>query len=198
MSVIQNVETLTGSAASTYVKSINGRAVRDDNSIHDLSASGNTITYTKGDGSTDTVTVATPSHNQASNTINVMTGYSKPSSTSAIAATDSLNAAIGKLEKADDNSIHGLSVSGKTITYTKGNGATDTITTQDTDTKNTAGSTNSTSKLFLVGATSQSANPQTYSNVNCYVTNGTVYGSAASFTGNVSAAKLIIGDLEIY
>lgn len=39
-------------------------------------------------------------HNQASNTINAMTGYSKPSSTSAIAATDSLNTAIGKLEKA--------------------------------------------------------------------------------------------------
>lgn len=41
-------------------------------------------------------------HNQASNTINAMTGYSKPSSTSAIAATDTLNAAIGKLEKAID------------------------------------------------------------------------------------------------
>lgn len=114
MSVIQNVETLTGSAASTYVKSINGRAVRDDNSIHDLSASGNTITYTKGDGSTDTVTVATPSHNQASNTINAMTGYSKASSASAIAATDSLNTAVGKLEKALD----GKQASGTYLTPT--------------------------------------------------------------------------------
>ena len=42
------------------------------------------------------------SHNQASNTITAMTGYSKPSTTSAIAATDSLNAAVGKLEKALD------------------------------------------------------------------------------------------------
>lgn len=43
----------------------------------------------------------TPSaHNQASNTINAMTGYSKPSTTSAITASDSLNTAIGKLEKA--------------------------------------------------------------------------------------------------
>ena len=41
-------------------------------------------------------------HNQASNTINAMTGYSKPSSTNAITATDSLNAAIGKIEKALD------------------------------------------------------------------------------------------------
>ena len=45
----------------------------------------------------------TPSaHNQAASTINLMTGYSKPSTTSAIAATDSLNTAIGKLEKALD------------------------------------------------------------------------------------------------
>ena len=46
----------------------------------------------------------TPSaHNQDSSTIDAMTGYSKPSSTSAIATTDTLNAAIGKLEKALDN-----------------------------------------------------------------------------------------------
>lgn len=45
---------------------------------------------------------AASSHNQASNTINAMTGYSKPSSTSAISTGDSLNAAIGKLEKALD------------------------------------------------------------------------------------------------
>lgn len=41
-------------------------------------------------------------HNQASNTITTMTGYSKPASTSTITTTDSLNAAIGKLEKALD------------------------------------------------------------------------------------------------
>lgn len=42
----------------------------------------------------------------------------------------------------------------------------------DTDTKNTTGSTNNTSKLFLIGATSQDANPQTYSNSAIYATNG--------------------------
>ena len=40
--------------------------------------------------------------------------------------------------------------------------------TSYTDTKNTAGSTNSASKLYLIGATEQSANPQTYSNSNLY------------------------------
>lgn len=53
-------------------------------------------------------------HNQASNTVNAMTGYSKPSSapaTPAIQTSDSLNAAIGKLEyKADTNQTNILSV----------------------------------------------------------------------------------------
>ena len=56
----------------------------------------------------------TPSaHNQASNTINAMTGYSKASAIAAITATDSLNTAIGKLEKALD----GKQASGSYVTY---------------------------------------------------------------------------------
>lgn len=44
------------------------------------------------------------------------------------------------------------------------------------DTKNTAGSTDSSSKLFLIGATSQAANPQTYSHDTAYVgTDGCLY-----------------------
>lgn len=40
----------------------------------------------------------------------------------------------------------------------------------NTDTKNTAGTTNKTAtKMFLVGATEQAANPQTYSNINVYI-----------------------------
>ena len=42
-------------------------------------------------------------HNQASSTINKMTSYAKASSAAAIATTDSLNTAVGKLEyKIDD------------------------------------------------------------------------------------------------
>lgn len=76
------------------------------------------------------------------------------------------------------NAITGLSASGTTITYTKGDGSTGTITTQDknTDTKNTAGSTDTSSKIFLIGATSQAANPQTYSHDTAYVgTDGKLY-----------------------
>lgn len=47
------------------------------------------------------------------------------------------------------------------------------------DTKNTAGSTDSSSKLFLVGATSQAANPQTYSHDTAYVgTDGCLYSNS--------------------
>lgn len=115
-----------------------------------------------------------------------------------------------------NSTIKDLSIEGKVITYTKTNGTTGTLTTQDTnttysvmlgasssadgksglvpqptkgnqgkflrgdgawavptDTKNTAGSTNSSSKLFLIGATSQGANPQTYSNANVYISSTT-------------------------
>ena len=41
-----------------------------------------------------------------------------------------------------------------------------------TDTKNTAGSTDTSSKIFLIGATSQAANPTTYSDNQVYTTNG--------------------------
>ena len=48
----------------------------------------------------------------------------------------------------------------------------------NTDTKNTAGSTNTSSKIFLIGATSQAANPQTYSHDTAYVgTDGCLYSN---------------------
>lgn len=50
-------------------------------------------------------------------------------------------------------------------------------TDTNTDTKNTAGATNSTAKLFLIGATSQGANPQTYSNSSVYASAGRLYSN---------------------
>ena len=57
----------------------------------------------------------------------------------------------------------------------------DKVTIAATDTKNTAGSTASTSTLYLIGATSQSANPQTYSNGNLYAIKGELH--AVSYNG---------------
>lgn len=48
----------------------------------------------------------------------------------------------------------------------------------DTDTKNTAGSTANANKLYLIGATSQAANPQTFSQANAYATSGKLYSNA--------------------
>ena len=46
----------------------------------------------------------------------------------------------------------------------------------NTDTRNTAGATDTSSKIFLIGATSQSASPQTYSHDTAYVgTDGCLY-----------------------
>lgn len=73
-----------------------------------------------------------------------------------------------------------------------------------TDTKNTAGSTNNTGKLFLVGALEQSANPQTYSNSNCYIKSHTLYARAfhienyginiGEFGPNDGAGALLVND----
>ena len=62
------------------------------------------------------------------------------------------------------------------------NGQTGTVTT--TDTKNTAGSTNTTSKIYLIGSLEQGASPQTYSNSGLYFSNG--LRSSASSSDNFS------------
>lgn len=68
---------------------------------------------------------------------------------------------------------------GDNITITNSSG-TITISATDTNTKNTAGSTNTSSKIFLIGATSQAANPQTYSQDTAYVgTDGCLYSGGA-------------------
>ena len=58
----------------------------------------------------------------------------------------------------------------------------------NTDTKNTAGSTNTSSKLFLIGSTSQAANPQTYSHDTVYVgTDGCLYSNSTRVVSEVVA-----------
>lgn len=73
--------------------------------------------------------------------------------------------------------LKNISVQGQTLTLLKGDNTKSTVTTQDT--KNTAGSTNSSSKLYLIGASSQSTNPQTYSRNTCYIgTDGCLYSNS--------------------
>ena len=89
----------------TYVIQCIGRAVPNTNykltpsaNISDLAKVATSGSYS--DLKNIPTSFAPSSHDQASNTINAMTGYSKASTADAITTTDSLNTAIGKLEKA--------------------------------------------------------------------------------------------------
>lgn len=69
------------------------------------------------------------------------------------------------------------------------------------DTKNTAGSTDTSSKIFLIGATSQAANPQTYSDDQVYVTSGTLQANVVNATAGVNcntANSGAAGGLALY
>lgn len=57
------------------------------------------------------------------------------------------------------------------------NGIPTWVNNPNTDTKNTAGSTNNTEKLYLVGAKTQDNNPQTYSNNKVYVQDNKLYSN---------------------
>ena len=132
-------------------------------------AAGSNITLTP-DATNDKVTIA------ATNTT-----YS--------AATTS---AAGLMSASDKSKLDGITASADAVsvaqsltsgtqvgTITVNGTATKLYAPTNTDTKNTAGSTNSSSKLFLVGATSQAANPQTYSHDTAYVgTDGHLYSNS--------------------
>lgn len=60
----------------------------------------------------------------------------------------------------------------------------------DTDTKNTAGATNTTSKIYLTGTMSQTSSAQTYSNREVYVEDGAI---TASSVGNGSSYFAYVG-----
>ena len=78
---------------------------------------------------------------------------------------------------------------GSNVTFNNSNGTlTINSSASGTDTKDTAGSSNSTSKLYLIGATSQSsAGVTTYSNANVYATNGTLYSTNLTASGIIES-----------
>ena len=64
-----------------------------------LTINSNAVYHVGNKPTASEIGAAPSSHNHNSGNITSLTGYAKPSSTSAIAATDTLNAALGKLEK---------------------------------------------------------------------------------------------------
>ncbi len=177
----------TNTGTSAYATN-SGTATHANDAVTTASVSGKVITLTKGNGGTFSITTqdtnttyanfGAPTSSAAgsaglvpapaSNTMNYIltaSGWKNNAGTVAYATNS------GTATHAND-AVTTASVSGKDVTFTKGNNTTFKITTQDTDTKNTAGSTDTSSKIFLIGATSQAANPQTYSDNEVYTTNG--------------------------
>ena len=83
-----------GGPASYALALSNARAIKLTGAV--------TGSYNTFNGTSD-ANIATTLSDLESNKVTKMTGYSKPTATSAIATTDSLNTAIGKLEKALDS-----------------------------------------------------------------------------------------------
>ena len=117
-------------------------------------------------------------------------------------AEHAIKATEDSLGQRIDTYIKGLSVSGRTITYTRGDGTTGTITTQDnnTDTKVT-NTLNTTAKAYITGTTNSATNTGTQvfdTNVYLDTTAGTLtattfkgalQGNAATATSATSAAS---------
>ncbi len=95
---------------------------------------------------------APASHTQASSTIDALTGYSKPSSTAALATTDTLNSALGKLEKALDGKLFTTGTAAKATADASGNVITSTYLT-----KTDASSTYMTKASITSGTTDLTA-----------------------------------------
>ena len=102
-------------------------------------------------------------------------------------AMDKANSANTAATNAKNTSITGLSVSGKTITYTKGNGTTGTITTQDTNTTYSAGTGISISSNTITNSGVTSINGSTGA-VTGFVKS--VNGVSANAAGNVAVGVM--------
>lgn len=69
--------------------------------------------------------------------------------------------------------------------------------TSYTDTKNTAGSTNSSIKLYLIGATFQASSSITYSNSGVYTQSGAIYASAGFYDTSDMRVKDNIESIDV-
>lgn len=95
------------------------------------------------------------------------------------------NVKVGSTTVSADSKTDTLElVAGTNVTLTP-DATNDKVTITTNDTKNTAGSTDTSSKIFLIGATSQVANPQTYSHDTAYVgTDGCLYSNNTKVSVN--------------
>lgn len=131
ISDVTNLQTALDSKLSTTGKAASAT----------VADSANAVAWSNVSGKPDAFTPA--GHNQASNTINALTGYAKASSASALTTSDTLNTALGKLEKALDGKLSTSGTAAKATADASGNTITSTYATKSALTDGLAGKANS-------------------------------------------------------
>ena len=148
----------------------------DTNTTYSFSSGNGGFTVTPSGGSTQTVSIGKPSTagtaDKVANTL-TFTGYQSKSYNGSAAVSVAIPSRVSDL----------TNDSGYITSYT--------------DTKNTTGSTNSSSKLYLVGATSQASSPVTYSNSGVYTQSGAVYASAGFYDTSDMRVKDNIESIDV-
>lgn len=148
----------------------------DTNTTYSFSSGNGGFTVTSSGGSTQTVSIGKPSTagtaDKVANTL-TFTGYQSKSYNGSAAVSVAIPSRVSDL----------TNDSGYITSYT--------------DTKNTTGSTNSSSKLYLVGATSQASSPVTYSNSGVYTQSGAVYASAGFYDTSDMRVKDNIESIDV-
>lgn len=148
----------------------------DTNTTYSFSSGTGSFTVTPSGGSSQTVSIGKPSTagtaDKVANTL-TFTGYQSKSYNGSAAVSVAIPSKVSDL----------TNDSGYITSYT--------------DTKNTAGSTNSSSKLYLIGATSQATNPVTYSNSGVYTQSGAVYASAGFYDTSDMRVKDNIESIDV-
>lgn len=148
----------------------------DTNTTYSFSSGNGGFTVTPSGGSTQTVSIGKPSTaGTADKVANILTftGYQSKSYNGSAAVSVAIPSKVSDL----------TNDSGYITSYT--------------DTKNTAGSTNSSSKLYLIGATSQASSPVTYSNSGVYTQSGAVYASAGFYDTSDMRVKDNIESIDV-
>lgn len=148
----------------------------DTNTTYSFSSGTGSFTVTPSGGSAQTVSIGKPSTagtaDKVANTL-TFTGYQSKSYNGSAAVSVAIPSKVSDL----------TNDSGYITSYT--------------DTKNTAGSTNSSSKLYLIGATSQASNPVTYSNSGVYTQGSAVYASAGFYDTSDMRVKDNIESIDV-
>ena len=156
---VKTTSTVTSTSGLTACPIISGVPYyKDTNNTYTLSSFSVTATAAELnvlDGITATTAELNYCDGVTSNIQTQLNGKLSTSGTAAKATADASGNTITSTYETKANAITGLSVSGNTITYTKGNGTTGTITTQDTNTtysNMTAATADAAGKAGLVPA----------------------------------------------